>query len=146
MTPLTPEEARDHLSAASSLATTSGRAALNGAIPTAVIGLFASAAAFAYPVFASGGARWAAILLTVVVLWLGLLIPWQVRRTRVTERGWSVRYGASFGLTMVLYAAGIIGWSTSSSPSVPAYAAYCVLVALPMVLTAIWMATRTARR
>ena len=145
MTPVTPEEARDHLSAASSLTTTSGKAALNGAIPTAVIGVFASAATFTYPVFASGSPLLAAIGLTVLILWLGVLIPWQYRRTHVTPRGWSVRYGASFGLTMVLYAAGIIGWSTSSSPSVPLFATYCVLVALPMVLTALWMATRTAR-
>jgi hypothetical protein len=143
MRPLTPEEARDHLSAASGLATTSGKAALNGAIPTAVVGVLAGT--FAYPVFASVSAPAAAIGLTVLILWLGALLPWQYRRTRVTQRGWSVRYGASFGFTMVLYPAGIIGWSTSSSPSVPVFATYCVLVALPMVLTAIRMATRTAR-
>jgi hypothetical protein len=145
MRPLTPEEARDHLSAASSLTTTSGKAALNGAIPTAVIGVFVGTGTFTYSALASVSALFAAIGLTVLILWLGVLIPWQYRRTCVTPRGWSVRYGASFGLTMVLYAAGIIGWSTSSASSAPAFAAYCVLVALPMVLTAIRMATRTAR-
>jgi len=82
----------------------------------------------------------------VLILWLGALLPWQYRRTRVTQRGFGVRYGASFGLTMTLYATGVVvGWSTSGSPSVPLFATYCVLVALPMVLTAVRMATRTAR-
>ena len=145
MRPLTPEDARDHLSAASTLAATSRKAALNGAVPTAVIGVLIGTVTFMFPVFAAVSPVASAISLTVLVLWLGALIPWQYRRSHVAERGWSVRYGASFGFTVALYAIGIIGWSASGWPSWPVFAAYCVLVALPMVLMAVRMAIRAAR-
>jgi peptidoglycan/LPS O-acetylase OafA/YrhL len=141
MTPLTPEEARDQLATADTLATTSGTDARIGAFTTAGVGVLV--ALMLVMSKAVAGTNTVAFLIGSVVYVLAIcgLMIWHRRRFRVANRGWSRWYGASLGFTMALYGIGI-AWVTSGSPSWAVFAPYCVLVALPMVVAAGRMARR----
>jgi len=147
MTPLTPEEARDQLTAADTLATTSGTGARIGAAITAGVGVFVAVVLAMTKVLAEtipmphvvGLGIFASTLAGLMSL-VGLVFLHN-RHVRVAQRGFSRRYIASFGVTMALYAIGIV-WATNGSPSWSVFGPYCVLVALPMVLVASRMAPR----
>jgi peptidoglycan/LPS O-acetylase OafA/YrhL len=141
MTPLTPEEARDQLATADTLATTSGSDARIGAFTTAAVGVLVAAATVWTRLFT--GTNTAAYVIGMLVYATAIitLMRWHGRRFRVADRGWSRRYLASLGLTMALHAIGI-GWATSGSPSWTVFAPLCVLIALPMVVMASLMARR----
>jgi peptidoglycan/LPS O-acetylase OafA/YrhL len=141
MTPLTPEEARDQLTTADTLATTSGTAAQTGAFTTAAVGVLVGAVLAVSKAFAGTNLVAFAIGIVAYALAIGGLMFWHQRRFRVASRGWSRRYHASLGFTMALYVIGI-GWATTLSPSWKLFAPYCVLTALPMVLAAGRMARR----
>jgi integral membrane sensor domain MASE1 len=141
MTSLTPEEARDQLATADTLATTSGADARIGAFTTAGVGVLVALMLAMSKAFAETNTVAFLIGVVVYVLAIGALSIWHARRFRVAIRGWNRRYVSSFVLTMVLYSIGIL-WFTSGSPSWALFAPYCVLVALPMLVAA----GRSARR
>ena len=135
MTPLTPEEARDQLAAADTLATTSGRDARIGAFTTAGVGVLVGAFLFITTVFVATNPMAFAIGATVYVLALVGLMSWHNRQVQVAKRGWNRRHFASFVFTVALFFIGLT-WATIGSPPVAVFAPYCVLVALPMVFAA----------
>jgi cadmium resistance protein CadD (predicted permease) len=141
MTPLTPEEARDQLATADTLATTSGTDARIGAFTTAGVGVLVALMLAMSKAFAGTNTVVFLIGVVVYVLAIGALMIWHGRRFRVANRGWSRRYRASLGVTMTTYTIGIV-WATSGSPSWALFAPYCVAVALPMVVVASRMARR----
>lgn len=139
MTPLTPEEARNQLATADTLATMTVRGARVGAFTTAGVGvLIGSVLAMSRAV----GTNLVALAIGMGVSGLALcaLMIWHFSRFRVQSRGWSRRYLVSIWITMALFTIGIR--ATSSSPSWMVFAPYCVLVALPMVFAAGRMARR----
>ena len=135
MTPLTPEEARDQLATADTLATTSGADARIGAFTTAGVGALVALMLAMSKAFAETNTVAFLIGSAVYVLAISALMIWHGRRFRVAIRGWNRRHFSSFVLTMVLYSLGIV-WFTSGSPSWGLFAPYCVLVALPMLVAA----------
>lgn len=145
MTPLTPEEARDRLATAETLATTSGTDARIGAFITAGVGVLIAVVLVMTRVLGETIPMPYVIIMGVLASTVvGLiplvgLMPWHNHHVRVAKRGFARRYVASFGVTMALYAIGMM-WAISTPWVV--FAPYCVLVAVPMLL----MATRMAQR
>jgi hypothetical protein len=133
---LTSEQARERLTAANELAaSTARRGAAGGAITAAGVGaLVALVLAATYLTLPDHPVAFALSFAFYGVA-LTLLIRWQLRTQVVAQRGFGRAYGRSFALTMTLYVIGIasllLRWPW------PVMAAYCVLVALPMVATAV---------
>ena len=136
MTPLTPEEARDQLAAAETLARTSGKGARIVAFTMAAVGVLVAAALAMSNAFAKTNPLVASIGFAVYGLAIGALMFWYARHVRVWKEDWGIRYGVSFGLTMALYAIGV-AWSSGGSPSWAVLGPYCILVAVPMIVAAI---------
>jgi hypothetical protein len=133
----TPEadEARERLAMARALAdATARRGGPPAAITTAGVGLLVAAALAAIYLTLPGHMVAFVVSFAVYGAALTALIVWHLRSQVVARRGFGRAYTRSFLLTMTLYVIGVAtlgqGWPG------PLRAAYCVLVALPMVVTA----------
>jgi hypothetical protein len=141
MPPLTPDEARQQLSEADSLGSSTNADARIGALTTAGVGLLIGVALAIS--FAFNHHRPAALALSFAAygLALTLLMTWHRKHFRVATRGWGRLYTASFLATMLLYVVGI-GWVVAGSFSWLVVGPYCLLVAVPMLVAAARMARR----
>jgi hypothetical protein len=141
MTPLTPEEARNQLVAADTLATMTVRGARASAFTTAGVGLLTGLGLVSVRAFGMTNPTALVISMIVYATALTSLMTWHGRYVRVAARGWVLLHFGSFVLTMALWSAGMV-WANLASPSWVVFAPFCVLVALPMVLAGSRMARR----
>ncbi len=138
------DQAREHLVTARQLAAgTARRGAVVGSITTAGVGLLvagALAAAFYFTPHRPGAF---AVSFAVYGVLLGVLMLWHRRAQVVSQRGFGRAYVRAFVITMVLYSVGVA--VLRQRLSWPLMAAYCALVALPMVLAGARMAAGARR-
>lgn len=131
-----PNQARQQLDEATTRARPSHRDTVIGAAATGVLSVVVAAALTAVT-FWRGNLTALAISMVIYVLAIALLVFWMSRR-RVTDRGWVKRYVWGFGVTMLLYFAGIM-WQSFAFPGWGIFAPFCVLVAAPGVIAAVRM-------
>ncbi len=137
MNALSPEQARQQLDEAADRAELSRTDAAVGALTTGGIALLV-AATLAAVTFFRGSPVGFGISMGVYVVALALLMWWFIKRFRISDRRWLRRYFWGFGLTMLLYLAGIL-WESFAFPGWAIFAPYCVLVAVPGVVAALRM-------
>lgn len=129
-------QARQQLDEATTRARPSHRDTVIGAAATGGLSIVVAAALTAVT-FSRGNLTALAISMVIYGLSIAILIFWLTRR-RVTDRGWVKRYIWGFGLTMLLYLAGIM-WQSFAFPGWGIFAPFCVLVAAPGVIAAVRM-------
>ena len=140
MAALTPDQAQQQLAEATERSKAASTDSRVGVIYTVLLGATVALLLAAIAQWGRGPIG-LAISMGVYLLVLGALIWWQATRMRVANRRWGVAYRLGLGLTMTLYVLGII-WTTTSFPGWAIFGPYCALVAVPCVLSAIWMARR----
>ncbi|GIG61764.1 hypothetical protein Lfu02_61360 [Longispora fulva] len=144
LTPPTSAQARERLATAQGLATTTARrGAVVGSITTAAVGVLMAGALAATSYFASRNPIALALSFAVYGIALALLMAWHRRTQVVAQRGFGRAYIRALITTIVLYATGVA--LLPQHLSWPWTTAYCVLVALPMLVTATRMATGARR-
>lgn len=136
---LSVDEASKRLAEANTRQRVAQTDAATGAAFTSALGILVAATLAAINVWGTG----LGIALSMVAYGIALvaLLWWQRSRMRVAERGWARAYGFGFGGTMALYIIGII-WSSSTFPGWAIFAPFCVLVAVPTFVSAVWMLRR----
>ncbi len=132
----TPDQARQQLDEATTRATPSRRDTTIGAAVTGVLSMVVAATLTAVT-FWRGNLLALAISMGIYGLAIALLMWWLSRR-RVSDRGWAKRYIWGFGVTMLLFLAGI-RWMSFAFPGWAIFAPFCVLVATPGVIAAVRM-------
>ncbi|GEM_PF-4058922 len=143
-TPPTSAQAQEHLAAARELATTTARrGAAVGSVTTAAVGVLVAGALAAASFFAPGHKVAFTLSFAIYGVALALLMVWHIRTQVVAQRGFGRAYTRAFIITIVLYGIGVA--LIPQHLSWPWTAAFCVLVALPMLVTGARMAI-SARR
>ena len=132
----TPNQARQQLDEATTRGKPSRRDTAIGAAVTGFLSIVIAATLTAVT-FWRGNLVALAISMAIYGLAIALLMWWLSRR-RVTDRGWAKRYIWGFGVTMLLYMAGIL-WMSLAFPGWGIFAPFCVLVAAPGVIAAVRM-------
>ena len=132
----TANQARQQLDEATTRAKPSRRDAAIGAFATGGISIVV-AATLASVTFWRGSPIALIVSMGIYALSIAFLI-WLLSRRRVTDRGWAKRYIWGFGVTMLLYLAGIL-WQSVAFPGWVIFAPFCVLVAAPGVIAAVRM-------
>ncbi len=134
MNAVSPEQARQQLDEAADRAQLSRTDAVVGAAFTGGVALLV-AATLAAVTFWRGNPVGFGISMGIYAVVLALLLWWHTNKFRISDRRWRRRYLVGFGLTMVLYTAGIF-WGSFAFPGWAIFGPYCVLVAVPGVVAA----------
>ncbi len=143
-TPPTSAQARERLAAAHELATTTARrGAAVGSVTTAAVGVLVAGALATTFSLAPQHKVAAAVSFAIYGVALTLLMRWHKRAQVVAQRGFGRAYTRAFTITIVLYGIGVA--LIPQRLSWPLAIAYCVLVALPMLVTGARMAIGARR-
>ncbi|WP_412538127.1 hypothetical protein R8Z50_19940 [Longispora sp. K20-0274] len=143
-TPPTSAQAREHLATARELATTTARrGAVVGSVTTAGVGVLMAGVLAAASLVAPGNPVALALSFTVYGIALAGLMVWHRRTQVVAQRGFGRTYTGALIATVVLYSVGVA--LLSQRPPWPWTAAYCALVAVPMLVTGARMALGARR-